>query len=183
MFSLWLSHIALHDYVNNARSARAVINLLMFFPDYSCFGDFTLLHPTGKSNGGKLSLFNKNQITSKFFLIQWFFKYAKLSSFISSGVQSSQLDVSKTYNLAHSYKACFEQIGQFTCKLLKSMLHPVLTMTLYQVDVFDTYYIIVSKAFIQPSLPQLQAEKQMSVLTLPFHVVGMLVIMSTECCQ
>lgn len=135
MFSLWLSHIALHDYVNNERSARAVINLLVFFPDYSCFGDFTLLHPTGKSNGGKLSLFNKNQMTSKFFLIQWFFKYAKLSSFISSGVQSSQLDVSKTYNLAHSYKACFEQIGQFTCKLLKSMLHPIITMTLYQVNV------------------------------------------------
>uniref|UniRef100_K1R0W1 Uncharacterized protein n=1 Tax=Magallana gigas TaxID=29159 RepID=K1R0W1_MAGGI len=79
-------------------------------------------------------------------------------------VQSSQLDVSKTYNLAHSYKACFEQIGQFTY-------------------VFDTYYIIVSKAFIQPSLPQLQAEKQMSVLTLLFHVVGMLAILSTECCQ
>lgn len=31
MFSLWLSHIALHDYVNNERSARAVINLLVFF--------------------------------------------------------------------------------------------------------------------------------------------------------
>lgn len=70
MFSLWLSHIALHDYVNNERSALAVINLLVFFPDYSCFGDFTLLHTTGKSNGGKLSLFNKNQMTSKFFLIQ-----------------------------------------------------------------------------------------------------------------
>ncbi|XP_052701974.1 glycine, glutamate and proline-rich protein-like [Crassostrea angulata] len=55
--------------------------------NYSCFGDFTLLHPTGKSNGG---------------------------------VQSSQLDVSKTYNLAHSYKACFEQIGQFTC------IHPAI---------------------------------------------------------
>lgn len=84
MFSLWLSHIALHDYVNNERSARAVINLLVFFPDYSCFGDFTLLHPTGKSNGGKLSLFNKNQMTFQIIICQTFIIYFFRSSIITT---------------------------------------------------------------------------------------------------
>lgn len=60
MFFFWLLYIVLYDYVNNVWSVRVVINFLMFFLDYFCFGDFILLYLIGKFNGGKLSLFNKN---------------------------------------------------------------------------------------------------------------------------